>query len=430
MIAIIAMIVEIGGAQSITRLERERAQVMLQSVASDVRRYYYDPKLHGVDWDARVQEAKENIAKAKTREEATLQIAAVLEPLEDSHTIFVPPHDPFPEEYGWRFQMVGNRCYVTHVRPKSDAEAKGLHPGDEILTIEGFAPTREGLPKMQYVIDLLMPRSTLHVELRDNSGKIRRVDLKAKVRQVKALADMDDVTGGEQWRLRLEHEKERGSARPQYRDIGASLMIMKLPEFLYPSLDAQLMIERASRYGALILDLRGDPGGAEPALQNLVSAVFEGDVKIADRIARDSKKPVEAKSNHRNSFSGKLIVLIDSDSASAAELFARVIQIQKRGIVVGDRSSGMVMEAKYYDHKTGGDPYYLYGTSISSADLVMGDGNSLEHSGVVPDEVSLPTAEDLASGRDPVMARAAALAGVTLSAEDAGKLFPYEWPRE
>ena len=68
-----------------------------------------------------------------------------------------------------------------------------------------------------------------------------------------------------------------------------------------------------------------------------------------------------------------------------------------------------------------------YAFTVTDADLVMTDGRSLEGQGVVPDEPVLPGGADLAAGRDPVMARAAALAGVTLDAAVAGRLFPFEW---
>ncbi len=53
-----------------------------------------------------------------------------------------------------------------------------------------------------------------------------------------------------------------------------------------------------------------------------------------------------------------------------------------------------------------------------------------EHIGVTPDDIVLPSAQDLAAGRDPVLAHAADLMGVTVTAEQAGKAFPYEWPQE
>ncbi len=87
------------------------------------------------------------------------------------------------------------------------------------------------------------------------------------------------------------------------------------------------------------------------------------------------------------------------------------------------------MEAKHYNYKSGMNIVVFYGASITDADLIMTDGNSLEHRGVLPDEVVLPSAEDLANGRDPVLAHAVETAGVKLSPEAAGKLFPYEWPK-
>jgi carboxyl-terminal processing protease len=135
------------------------------------------------------------------------------------------------------------------------------------------------------------------------------------------------------------------------------------------------------------------------------------------------------KGNH-NTFTGKVVVLIDSDSASASELFARLMQIEKRGVVMGDHSSGSVMESRHFSEKTGVDISVFYGVSVTEADLIMTDGKSLEHVGVTPDEIMLPTALDLANGRDPVLAHAAQTLGVILTPENAGKLFPYEWSPE
>jgi C-terminal processing protease CtpA/Prc len=99
-------------------------------------------------------------------------------------------------------------------------------------------------------------------------------------------------------------------------------------------------------------------------------------------------------------------------------------------VVVGDRTSGSVMEAKHYNEKIGAETVIFYGASVTESDLVMTDGKSLEHTGVMPDEIVLPSAADLAAGRDPVMARAAELLGVKVTPEEGGKMFPYEWPPE
>jgi carboxyl-terminal processing protease len=211
--------------------------------------------------------------------------------------------------------------------------------------------------------------------------------------------------------------------------MGADLIIWIMPSFMMPASQVDAMMDKVRKHRTLILDLRGNHGGEAATLKQLVGHFFDRDLKIADRRGRREMEPLIARTRGNGVFKGKLVVLVDSDSASAAELFARVVQLEKRGSVVGDRTSGAVMESLPFRHDmgTGGQGIstkIFYGASITSADLLMSDGKSLERVGVVPDELMLPTAADLAAGRDPALARAVSLVGLAIDPEKAGKLFP------
>jgi carboxyl-terminal processing protease len=426
LVAVIILAATLASSQQqpqISSLDRGRAQDMLRTLAGEVRKHYYDPKFHGVDWDAKVAEAKQKIDKTTTMGMALSHIAAALDSLNDSHTFFLPPQHADRFEYGLQYQMVGDRCFVSHVRPKSNAEAKGVKAGDEIVTLNTYNVNREDLWKVRYVFSILRPQPTLQLELQDLSGAQRQVEIAAKIREGQRIRDMPGL-----WELRQEAEmQDWRSARS--REYGDELMVLKVPEFFFSPTDVEDMIGRARKHQNLILDLRGNPGGSVETLKYLLGGIFDREVKIADRIGRKETKPELAKPAH-NPFTGKVVVLLDSDSASASELFARIIQLEKRGIVIGDHSSGSVMEAKEYDEQSGTDIVSFYGASVTEWNLIMTDGKTLEHTGVTPDEVVLPTAEDIANRRDPVLARAAEVLGVKISAEEAGKAFPYEWPSE
>ena len=189
------------------------------------------------------------------------------------------------------------------------------------------------------------------------------------------------------------------------------------------------MIDKVKKHKTLILDLRGNGGGYEETLLALIGSVFDHDVKVGDLTRRKEKKEMMAKSRRNEAFAGKILVLIDSESGSASELFARVVQLEKRGTVIGDRSAGAVMRSRFYARTLGIDTVIPYGVSITDADIIMTDGKSLERVGVEPDELKLPSPSDLAAKRDSVLAHALSLVGINLTPEKAGTLFQIEWRR-
>ena len=405
---------------------RGTATDMLELISKDVQKHYYDPKFHGMDWPSVVRETKVKIKTSDSINLAMAHVAQALAMLDDSHTFLLPPLRPYVHDYGFRMKMIGDHCYVSRVRPGTDAEAQGLAPGDEILALEGFTPNRQILWKMEYRFDVLRPQDGVRLMIRKPQGEERQIDVKAKFKQTERVRDL---TGDAIWRVIRDEENEAHLQRARWTEVGDDLEIWKLPIFEFEQSEVESMVGRVRKRPALVLDLRDNPGGAVETLKWLVGGMFDRDVKIADRVGRKESKPEVAKSLGHN-YTGKLVVLVDSRSASAAELFARIMQIEKRGVVMGDHSSGSVMEAKRYPYALGADTKIFFGAEITEADLIMTDGKSLEHIGVTPDELVLPTPADMAAGRDPVLARAAAMLGVKLSPEQAGKMFPYEWPRE
>jgi carboxyl-terminal processing protease len=169
------------------------------------------------------------------------------------------------------------------------------------------------------------------------------------------------------------------------------------------------VMARARRAGTLILDLRGNAGGSEDGLVRLASHLFDRRVTIATIRERRRTRVLESRPA-RHPFRGALYVLIDSRSASAAEVLAYLVQLKGRGVVVGDRSAGEVMGARIHQLTSGTSAVTVYGLSIADGDVLMPDGARLEGRGVLPDALVLPTAADLAAGRDPVLARALAMA--------------------
>ena len=419
-------LVGISQAQQISQQDRADAREMLRMVAEDVRKNYYDPTLLK-EFESRVTEADAQIKTVPLLGQAFAMIGWALDGLHDSHTRFLPPGRVHIMQYGWRMQFVGNRCLVTRIRPGSDAEKKGLRAGDQILSINGLPLIREDFSKVQYILSILAPQSELKLQLRGMDGKERQLRVAARVREIPMMMDLSDPGVFYRKIARDISGADRDVVVYRCLEDGDPLLICKLREFEGEEDQIRRLISSARKHKGLILDLRDNPGGSETVLEELLGGLFDHDVKIGDRIGRKAMKPMMAKAP-KVPFTGKLIVLMDSNSSSASEILARVIQLEKRGLVMGDISAGSVMGARFFDHRIGAGTFVYFGAEITEMDLRMADGQTLEKKGVTPDELLLPSLADLARGEDPVLAHAAEILGVSMTPAEAARLFPYEWP--
>ncbi len=409
------------GQQKIASIERERLVTMLQTLQGAIKRDYYDPAFHGIDLDVRFGLAKERLKQVQTLGQGFAVIAQVLLDFNDSHLFFQPPLTNLDVDYGWRDRMIGDKCFVLTVKPKSDAEKKGLKVGDQILTIEGHPVNRTDLWKMNYYYNTLNKQKALRLSVLSPGGtQPRDLQIESKLftnRGARAGGQLSELyySSGTEFDLNL------------FANIG-SVTIWKMPSFGLNPNSIDSLMDRVKSSTSVILDLRGNGGGYVLALERLAGFMFDKELTIAELKGRKKMDPQKSKPSG-STFTGRLVVLTDADSASASEIFARLVQLEGRGKVVGDVSAGSVMQSVDFTGTMSNDSI-AYGASITNADVIMSDGKSLEKVGVIPDERVIPTAEDLANGHDPVLARAIQMLGGSISPEDAGKLFVYEWKDE
>lgn len=408
--------------QLLDKDDQYRISEILRDARDEVRKHYYDPKLNGLPWDERYQQYAAMIPSARNLGEGFRVVAAFLSGLQDSHVYFIPPSRMNRYEDGYRFELVGNDGFITHIRPSTDAQQK-LHTGDQIVTIDGYNVNRDDFHDLSYFLHVLSPMPAAQIVVRSPQGDVHTVVVNHSIKQGKLDVDLTD--SGDFYDLVRREQSQSHTSRSRIAESG-DIAIWKLRQFDLDANEVGHFIGIARKHSTLILDLRGNSGGSVETLKEIVGSLFEKDIKICDQVERKGKKELIAK--HRGgSFSGKLIVLVDAGSASASELLARVVQIEHRGIVIGDQSAGAVMEARIYSESRGADEKFFYDFSVTDANLIMTDGKSLEKTGVLPDERVVPSGAEIADGRDPVLSRAAELAGAHLDPSAAGKMFPFEW---
>ena len=104
-------------------------------------------------------------------------------------------------------------------------------------------------------------------------------------------------------------------------------------------LDAALWKLHREGMKSLVIDVRGNPGGLLVSAVEVADRFVERGVIVSTR-GRSPQEDFTYSAHEQAKWQMPLVVIIDQDSASAAEIFAGAIRDHHRGTIVGVRSFG------------------------------------------------------------------------------------------
>lgn len=368
---------------------RERARMnqrVFDRVWNEVRGQYYDPGLHGVDWNAARRTYRPPALAAADDRALYRVLGDMLDLLDDDHAGASAPAvarrldaargprpvigltlRPDPDAAGVYF--------IERVREGSAAEAAGIAVGWRLDTTapDAWFPERdvvEGRPVTLTFVDADGGRRTLAVTPRIMQPR------------PPFAADL---------------------SRPGVAVLRIDAFELGLGDWMGRQL-AALPLDTD-----IVLDLRGNPGGRLLEADAVLSCFLPRDLAWATRTTRSGRAIVLKTAGGCGDLDAPapndVAVLVDAYSRSAAELTPAALQEARRAVVIGEQTAGAVLISQDTRLPDGGR------LSLSRSDFVTAGGVRLEKRGVTPD-LTPPDPEEGAPGQDPALDLAiAALAG-------------------
>jgi carboxyl-terminal processing protease len=381
--------------------DRDRARIMLKEVSKTIEREFFDGDLNGLDWERLKKEAEAGLEQAQSVGQMLTALHSLVKKLNDSHTTFVPPQRVSRVRYGYEAKAFGDEIRIYEIDKKGAAAQAGMQLGDRILTVNGFKAERATFDHMMLFFRVLQPMEAMEIGyLRDGHGP-QTLRLQGHVKQGRMETDLTSLDTIYELIRESQNVKETFQAGVDAQGIG----ILSVPSFTSDKDFLHRLFGKIRKAKVVIVDLRGNRGGAVSGLKTMAGLFEKEPVLMADMVRRKKTEPLRV-----NAYSGALevpmVILVDSESASASEVFAHHFQKNGRALVIGDRTSGSVSVGRYFSHKIGMDVVVFYGVQVTTAKLEFPGGIALEGAGVAPDILCIPSAKDLSEGSDPCLALA------------------------
>ena len=351
-----------------------------------VRDEYFDAKVRGIDWSAMPAKYRARAAQASTEGALYQTLTEMLNEVHDQHLFVRTPQRvremkaQTRQGLGLSFRVLDHQPVIVDVAADSDLHAKGVRPGWIWTAVDG-----RQIPADQ-------PLSQWDRQL--------RLDEKCQARQPMRL----DFIDAEDHPQQIEAACKILSERPvtEARKLSGGVSYVRFDSFGVPEgnwLAAEL--PKQGLKSPLVVDLRQNPGGRQSVVMRLLGMFFAKDQEVGTSFTRKGgARKWRLRGADAKAHVGKMAVLIDAGSASAAEIFAAAIQESGRGRVFGRKSAGGVLVSVRRPLPDGGE------LSVSVYDYVTAKGRRLEGQGVTPDQVVEATLPDLRQGRDTVLEEA------------------------
>jgi len=138
---------------------------------------------------------------------------------------------------------------------------------------------------------------------------------------------------------------------------------------------------------ALIIDLRGNPGGLLKAAVDIADRFVHNGVIVSTK-GRNPMEDFTHRASPTTTWRVPLVVLVDENSASASEIFAAAIRDHQRGLVVGETTYGKGSVQGIFPLSTAG------GVRLTTAKFYSPNGNPIAEIGVPVDETITEMEED------------------------------------
>jgi carboxyl-terminal processing protease len=258
----------------------------------------------------------------------------------DEYTLFFNPSQFGDLMASWRGKYAGvgaelavdnGQLLISRVYDNSPAAEAKLQPGMHVLRIDEL-PTA-GLPAY-YASDRLRGVVGTYVELVIGNGSETEATYKLQRRQVTVGTVDTDF-------LRFDGMPVRFDGMPDGMPDLAYLRISSFQDNTVQEVrEALAYINTISAVKGVILDLRGNPGGSFKAAVQ-VSELFlpEGSVIVVTKgTVKDFDQPFRVGS--MNAFPLPMVVLVDGDTASAAEVVAGALKEHGRARLMGQTTFG------------------------------------------------------------------------------------------